>query len=174
VKRVCLIATASGNGKSTVGRLLAERLDVPFYELDGLYHGPNWTPATREELLAEVEPIVATETWVIDGTYRGLIGDVVLASADLVVWLDLPMRVWLPRLVQRSARRVLRKQELWNGNRERWQDVLHPMNSVVIYALRNYRKTRRTLTDELTRYPVLRLRTTAEVDEFLTSAARET
>jgi adenylate kinase family enzyme len=172
VKRVCLIASASGNGKTTVGRMLAERLGVPFHELDALYHGPNWTPATREELLAKVEPIVASEAWVIDGTYRGLIGDIVPESADVVVWLDLPIRIWLPRLVRRSARYVIRKQELWSGNRERWRDVLHPTNSVVIYALRNYRKTRRTLAKELTRFPVVRLRTTADVDAFLRNAER--
>src|SRR5918995_1415704 len=97
---------------TTTGRMLAERLGVPFSELDALYHGPNWTPAARDELLAKVEPIVATEAWVIDGTYRGLIGDIVPESADLVVWLDLPLRVWLPRLVRRSARYVIRKQEL--------------------------------------------------------------
>jgi hypothetical protein len=46
-------------------------------------------------------------------------------------------------------------------------DALHPTNSVVIYALRNYRRTRRTLAAELTRFPVARLRTSAEVDRFL-------
>jgi adenylate kinase family enzyme len=172
VKRVCLIATASGNGKTTTGRMLAERLGIPFYELDALHHGPDWTPATRDELLARVEPIVATDAWVIDGTYRGLIGDIVPESADIVVWLDLPLYVWLPRLLRRTARRVIRKQELWSGNRERWRDALHPTNSVVAYALRNFRKTRRTLDAELTRFPVARLRSTHEVESFLRDAER--
>jgi adenylate kinase family enzyme len=172
VKRVCLIATASGNGKTTTGRMLAERLGAPFYELDAFHHGPDWTPATREEMLARVGPMVAGEAWVIDGTYRGLIGDVVPAAADIVVWLDLPMRVWLPRLVRRTVRRVVRKEELWAGNRERWRDVLHPTNSVVLYALRNYRKTRRTLEGELARFPVVRLRSAREVDELLRRAER--
>jgi adenylate kinase family enzyme len=167
VKRVCLIASASGNGKTTTGRALAERLGVPFYELDALHHGPNWTEATPDELRAKVEPIVESDAWVIDGTYRGKLGDLVPAAAELVVWLDLPLRVWLPRLVRRTALRVTRKEELWNGNRERWRDVLHPTNSVVVYALRNHRRTRRTLASELARFPVLRLRTQAEVDRFL-------
>jgi adenylate kinase family enzyme len=167
VKRVCLIASASGNGKTTTGRALAERLGVPFYELDALHHGPNWTEATPDELRAKVEPIVESDAWVIDGTYRGKLGDLVPAAAELVLWLDLPLRVWLPRLVRRTALRVLRKEELWNGNRERWRDVLHPTNSVVVYALRNHRRTRRTLASELARFPVLRLRTQAEVDRFL-------
>jgi adenylate kinase family enzyme len=169
VRRVCLIASASGNGKTRTRRALAGRLGVPFYELDALHHGPNWKPATREELLARVEPIVASEAWVIDGTYRGTIGDVVPDAADTVVWLDLPLYVWLPRLVRRTARRVIRKEELWGGNRERWRDVLHPTNSVVIYALRNYRRTRHTLETELARFDVARLRSTAKVDRFLRS-----
>jgi adenylate kinase family enzyme len=169
VRRVCLIASASGNGKTRTRRALAGRLGVPFYELDALHHGPNWKPATREELLARVEPIVASEAWVIDGTYRGTIGDVVPDAADTVVWLDLPLYVWLPRLVRRTARRVIRKEELWGGNRERWRDVLHPTNSVVIYALRNYRRTRHTLETELARFDLARLRSTAKVDRFLRS-----
>jgi adenylate kinase family enzyme len=169
MRRVCLIASASGSGKTTTGRALAHRLGVPFYELDALHHGPNWKPATREELLASVEPIVASDAWVVDGTYRGKIGDVVPEAADLVVWLDLPVRTWLPRLLRRTARRVLRKEALWNGNRERWRDVLHPTNSVVVYALRTHRTTRRTLEAELARFEVARLRSAAEVDRFLRS-----
>jgi hypothetical protein len=65
--------------------------------------------------------------------------------------------------------RVVRKQELWNGNRERWRDLLHPTNSVVIHALRNYRTTRRDLEVELAPFNVTRLRSTAEVDRFLRS-----
>jgi adenylate kinase family enzyme len=169
VRRVCLIATASGCGKTTTGRALAARLDVPFVEMDALHHGPNWAPATPEELRASIDPVVALDAWVIDGTYRGKIGDVVTGAADVVVWLDLPLRVWLPRLLRRTAARIVRKQELWNGNRERWRDLLHPTNSVVIYALRNYRTTRRELEVELARFNVLRLRSTAEVDRFLRS-----
>jgi hypothetical protein len=67
---------------------------------------------------------------------------------------------------------VLRKEELWNGNRERWRDVLHPTNSVVLYALRTHRRTRRELERDLVRFPVARLRTQAEVDAFLERAAR--
>jgi adenylate kinase family enzyme len=154
--------------------MLAERLAVPFYELDALHHGPNWAPASPEELRAKVAPIVASDAWVIDGTYRGKIGDMVPEAADAVVWLDLPLRVWLPRLLRRTARRVIRREELWNGNRERWRDVLHPTNSVVIHALRNYRSTRLALAGELARFPVVRLRTTRDVERFLSDAERVT
>jgi len=147
---------------------------VPFHELDALHHGPSWTEATPEELRAKVEPIVATDAWVIDGAYRAKIGDLVLESADLVVWLDLPVRVWLPRLLRRTVRRIVTREELWNGNREELRYALDPRYSVVVYAVRGYRERRRRYASELVRFPLLRLRTTEEVEGFLRSARRAT
>ena len=45
-----MVASASGSGKTTVGKQLAERLGVPFVELDALVHGPNWTEISDEGL----------------------------------------------------------------------------------------------------------------------------
>jgi len=174
VRRVVIVSSASGSGKTTVGRALANRLGVPFHELDALHHGPNWTEATPEELRAKVEPIVESDVWVIDGAYRGKLGDLVFERADIVVWLDLPLHVWLPRLLRRTARRVISREELWNGNREQLRDLVHPQNSVMFFALRHYRDRRRRYPSELARFPVARLRTTGEVDSFLRNAARET
>lgn len=174
MRKVAIVSTASGNGKTTVGRALARRLGVPFHELDALHHGPSWTEATPEELRAKVEPIVATDAWVIDGAYRAKIGDLVLESADLVVWLDLPVRVWLPRLLRRTVRRIVTREELWNGNREELRYALDPRYSVVVYAVRGYRERRRRYASELVRFPLLRLRTTEEVEGFLRSARRAT
>ncbi|MGH3133411.1 MAG: adenylate kinase [Gaiellaceae bacterium] len=174
MRKVAVISSASGNGKTTFGRALAERLGVPFHELDALHHGPSWTEATPAELRAKVEPIVETEAWVIDGAYRGKLGDLVLERADAVVWLDLPLWVWLPRLLRRTVVRLIRREELWNGNRESLRDALSPRNSVVFFALRHYRRRRRTYPSELARFPVFRLRTQAEVERFLVAAARST
>jgi adenylate kinase family enzyme len=174
VKRVAIISSASGNGKTTVGRALAEKLGVPFFELDALHHGPNWAEPTIDDFRALVVPIVESDAWVIDGAYRGKLGDLVLESADLVVWLDLPLRVWLSRLLRRTALRVIRREELWNGYRERLRDVLHPQNSVIFFALRHYRDRRQRYPFELARFPVVRLRTTDEVDDFLRNAVRAT
>jgi hypothetical protein len=42
----------------------------------------------------------------------------VWAAADTVVWLDRPRATVMRRLIGRTARRALTRQELWNGNRE--------------------------------------------------------
>ena len=58
MRRVAVVGT-SGSGKSTFARALAERMGVPFTELDSLHHGPGWTEASPEELRARVEAAMA-------------------------------------------------------------------------------------------------------------------
>lgn len=89
---------------------------MPYHELDALHHGPNWVP--RPEFAADVAAFAATDTWVTEWQYRA-VRPLLLARADLLVWLDLTRlqvaRGLLPRTVVRRVRRV----ELWNGNVER-------------------------------------------------------
>jgi adenylate kinase family enzyme len=171
VRRVAVIATASGNGKTTFGRTLAERLGVPFVEMDSLVHGPGWLETSDEELRRRVEPILAGDGWVVDGTYQRKLGSLVPDAADTVVWLDLPLRVWLPRLLRRTARRWWRREELWNGNRESLRTTLFSGDSVIWYAVRNHRRRRRAWSTELARYPVVRLRSTEEVERWLATSS---
>lgn len=167
--RLAVLASASGSGKTTLGRELARRLDVPFVELDALVHGPNWTETADAELRARLAPTLALHGWVIDGGYRGKLGDLVLEQADLVLWLDLPVRVWLPRLVRRTARRLRGRETLWNGNRERVRDVVWGRDALIPHALRTCRERRRRYPGELARFPVVRLRSTRAVDAFTRS-----
>ena len=171
MKRVVLVSSASASGKTTLARELARRLCVPCHELDALNHGPGWTEATERELRAAVEPLVAGERWVIDGAYRGKLGDLVLAAADTVVWLDLPMRTWLPRLVRRTTRRIVSREELWNGNRETVRGALVGRDALIPYALRNFPRKRRVYPIELASYPVVRLGSAAEVERWLSQVA---
>jgi adenylate kinase family enzyme len=67
-KRFAVTASASGNGKTTLARELARRLDVPYVELDALVHGPGWAETPDEALRDQLGPILASDGWVIDGT----------------------------------------------------------------------------------------------------------
>jgi adenylate kinase family enzyme len=166
-RKVAIIASASGNGKTTLGRELAARLGVPFVELDALVHGPGWTETSDEELQRIVAPIVASDGWVIDGTYQRKIGRLVLDAAETVVWLDLPLRIWLLRLVRRSARRLRGGEPLWNDNRETLRSLLWGRESLFGYALTSHFRRRREWPAELAGHPVVRLRTPAEVERWL-------
>jgi len=159
----------SGSGKSTTGRALAERLGVPYVELDALHHGPGWVEATAEELRSRVRPIVAEDGWVIDGSYRAKLGAMVVERADTVVWLDLPIRVWLPRLTWRTLRRMVTGEELWNGNRERFRNLFERPN-IFEWAFRKHFERRRGFAAAVGAHPnarLVRLRSRRAVREFL-------
>ena len=123
IRRIVVVGSASGSGKTTLARELAAHLAVPFVEVDALYHGPNWTPTPTEILRERVSAVVSQDGWVIDGSYHRQLGTLVLDRAQLLVWLDLPTRVWLPRLLLRSMRRWATGEVLWNGNRESLRDL---------------------------------------------------
>lgn len=174
MRKVAIVTSAAGSGGTTVGRQIAERLGVPFYELDALFWKPGWVESTGDELRAAVEPIVATGAWVIDGSYQGRIGQLVLGRADVVVWLDLPLRVWLPRLVRRTLRRTRTDEELWGGNRETLRSGFFSRDALVVYALRHFRGRRRRYPARFADYEVVRLRSQTEIDAFLRSVEPET
>jgi adenylate kinase family enzyme len=167
VRRVAIIASASGNGKTTLGRALAARLGVRFVELDALVHGPDWAETPDDELKAILAPVLAEDGWVIDGNYTTKLGTLVLDAADTIVWLDLPTYVWLPRLARRTWRRVRRREELWNGNTERWRDAVWGRNSLFGYALTQQPRRRREYPRRFAGHDVTRLRSPRAVERWL-------
>lgn len=140
MERISVVGDA-GSGKTTVAAALASALDVPHVELDGIFHyRPGWTTRPRDEFRAEVERLTAGPGWVIDGNYGNEVQDLVWTRADTVVWLDLPRRVVMSRIVKRTLVRTIRRQELWNGNRERWRNFfsIDPYQSVIVWAWTQY------------------------------------
>jgi adenylate kinase family enzyme len=166
-RRIAIIATASGSGKTTLGRQIAAGLGLPFVELDAIVHGPNWQETPPAEVTARLRPVLETPGWVIDGSYQGKIGTVVLDAADEVVWLDLPLRVWLPRLLRRTWRRLVGREELWNGNRESLRSAIWGRDALIVFAFRTSARRRRDYPDRLAAYPLTRLRTTGEVTSWV-------
>jgi len=79
---------------------------------------------------------ISAEAWVVDGNYGSFVQDLVFALADTVVWLDLPRRVVMPRIVRRTLGRMAFRRELWNGNRERFRNLLEtdPQENIILWA----------------------------------------
>lgn len=172
--KVFVVSSASGSGKTTVGRELAARLSVPFLELDALVHGPNWRTTPDDEIDRMLAPTLTRGGWVIDGSCSRACADAILAACDTVVWLDLPMRVWFPRLARRNYSRWRTKEELWNGNRQLLRNMLWGREWLFVWAFRQHFRRRREYPVRLAPYNVRRLRTPVEVARFLASVPTPT
>ena len=142
MRRVSIIGT-SGSGKSTVGAFVADRLGVPYIELDSIFHQPNWTQLPVAEFERRVEEAAAGPSWVIDGSYSA-VRHLIWPRAECVVWLDLPRLLVTARVLRRTVKRCATRQQLWNGNRDRWRDLLStdPRTSAVAAAWKRYPELR--------------------------------
>lgn len=110
------VAGVSGTGKTALASRIAVLIGAPHFEIDGLYHGPNWVP--RESFLDDVRSMLAQDSWTTEWQYKAA-RPLLTERADIVVWLDLPFwTTTLPRLVRRTLHRRLKREVLWNGNIE--------------------------------------------------------
>ena len=128
------------------------------------------TPAgrgLRPRSSARVEQALAAapDGWVVDGNYFGKLGPLVLDRADTIVWLDIPYGKALRRAVRRTFRRALRREELWNGNRESFRIALS-RDSIVLWVIRTHRGFGAKWAGRLEGRKVLRV---TDVDAWLQS-----
>jgi len=177
MRRVSVVGVP-GSGKTTLGRRLAASLALPFIELDHIFHQPDWQDLATEEFRAAVSAAVSADGWVVDGNYSA-VRDLVWERADTVVWIDLPRRSVMRRVVWRTLRRALTREELWNGNREplsnfyRWD----PMENIIRYAWVTYPKSverySAAMEDPLhAGLTFVRLRSRRDVEAFVVTGSR--
>ena len=169
----------TGAGKSTLAERLAERLDLPFVELDALNFLPGWVALTDTDL-AEFERRVASATagerWVVAGSYSGTTQRVLWPRLETLIWLDLPITRIVPRVIARSWRRWRSRELLWGTNVERlWPQLkLWSDDSLIHWAITQHRRKRSWLGAQMLdprwgHIRFLRLRSPAEVAALVRS-----
>jgi adenylate kinase family enzyme len=171
MRRVNVIG-ASGTGKTTVGRRIAGAIGGRLIEIDALHFESDWVEVPDEELARRVAAAVeGTDAWVADGNYAS-VRHIIWAVADTVVWLDYPLRTALRQLTRRTVGRLVRREELWHGNRESWRGTFASRDSLYWWVLKTHRARRRTTEEWLARpeyadLVVHRFRTPAETERWL-------
>lgn len=131
-----MVAGTSGSGKSAFARAIAATLGIPYFEIDALYHGPNWTP--NPGFIDAVDSRIAEPAWVTEWQYSQ-VRDRLADRANLLVWLDLPRHVVMSSVVRRTVRRSFLGVELWNGNREPpLRSILTDRDHIIRWAWRTH------------------------------------
>lgn len=163
-----LVAGASGAGKSTLAAGISAKLGIPYTEIDSLLHGPNWEPCV--DFLHDVAGIADGENWVSEWQYADALA-ILAHRATMVVWLDYGWPLQMSRVIRRTVRRRLTRQELWNGNREGPLRTVFTDDEHVVRWAWQTRHHWRDLPERMSRdYPQLalvRLRSPREAQRWL-------
>ena len=181
-ERISVIG-GSCSGKSTFAEHLAGLIDGTYVELDALYWLPDWEGRPVDEFRSHVTAVLeGAPRWAVSGNYFGhRIPEITWARADTLIWLDLPLRTTLPRLLRRSWGRWRSNELLWGTNREnffRHLKLWDPTESLIAYTLQHAaekgRRDAAALKDpkwaHLRKY---RLRSSRAIESFLATADRE-
>ena len=173
--RFVIIGT-SGSGKSTFARAMAEATRSTYIELDNLHWGENWTPRPREVFAESVRRATAGDRWVADGNYSA-VREVLWPRATHVVWLNFSRAVVFSRIIWRTMLRVVRRDRLWQGNRESLGKAILSRDSILLWSFTTFAKNRVKYT-QLRRDPNYshlewsEFRKPAEAKAFLASFGR--
>ncbi|ALJ21527.1 toxin [Microbacterium sp. No. 7] len=175
------IVGVSGSGKSSLAERVAERTGWPRLELDAVFWDAGWAYRDLDEARRVVRGFADAhpDAWVVDGNWssrmQGLLDPGEPGGADVVVWLDHPRAVVMRRVIARTLRRGLTREELWHGNRERpatwlrWKPEENIVRwSWVQFPVMRERMLRRIAEGE----PVLRLRGQRAVEAWLDTLPR--
>ena len=172
-----IVVGSSGSGKTTFARSLGAVLGRPHVEGDALYWGPNWNARGDDELRRLVAEAAAGDRWVFDGNYWR-VRDLVWTRATDVVWLNLSLPRCFGRCLKRSVSRLIRREELWAGNRETFRETFFSRESVLWWLLTSFRGSRRRYRavfdgDEYAGLRKIELRRPRQAARFLTELAAQ-
>lgn len=174
MRRVSVIG-CSGSGKTTMARAISEQLGLRHLEIDSVFHQAGWTPRPDAALRTTIAEFARAKHWVIDGNYVSHgVGDIVWPAADTIVWIDPPRRTVMRRVIGRTLRRVITRQELWNGNREPWSNLysIRPEKNIILWSWTRFDGTRKRYEQAMAdgtwdHATVHRLRTRHDVEGLL-------
>ncbi len=168
-----LVHGTTGSGKTTLGKRIAAITGAPYVELDALYWEADWVEAPVHIFRNRVAEAIAGPAWVVDGNYS-VVQDLTWASADAIIWLDYSIARIYWQLLKRTLSRIVRREELWAGNREKLRTAFFSTDSLFVWALKSHWKKRRVMPERLAepRYAHLRctrIRSPRELERYLAS-----
>ena len=148
-QRVCILGN-SGSGKSTLAQALGARYGLPVIHLDQeLLHG-QFEPYPEDEERARHDRLIHLDKWIIDGRYSKLMS-ARFARADLVIFLNVPRWLVIPRAWQRTRQPDTRLGAPVGAKQVYNQELLaHQLKF-------NRRRRLQQLVDSLKEHPYLKL-----------------
>jgi adenylate kinase family enzyme len=86
IKKIVIVGI-SGVGKSTLGRMLADKHNLPLYYMDSLIWQQNWVEQSKDIICKNLEDISNKDNWIVEGWIDDYSNNILLHS-DAVIYLD--------------------------------------------------------------------------------------
>jgi len=166
MNKIMVIGVSAGAGKSTFARRLGELTGIEVTHLDRLYWKPNWVEAPSEEFSAAQQQVVQNEQWIIEGNYTGTF-TIREPHADAVIYLELPLRVCLYRVLKRRVQfHGKTRDDVGEGCKEKMDKAF------LKFIVSTYGARKKKMIERMQRYAdegktVHYLKTPTQIEEFL-------
>ncbi len=161
-----LIIGCGGAGKSTLARLLGDKLGLPVVHLDSIFWKPGWVEMDRDEFDARVREELMKEKWIIDGNFNRTMPERI-KYCDTIIYLDFSRMACLLGVLKRviTTYGTVRPDMgegcperfdldflkwVWNFNkekREKYYRLLNEVEGVETIVLKNRRAVKKFLKE---------------------------
>ncbi|KMJ57333.1 topology modulation protein [Bacillus sp. LL01] len=171
MKRIMVIGASAGVGKSTFANRLGKALDIDVFHLDAFFWKSGWVEASLEEFTnAQQEMIKKNNSWIVEGNYTATF-DIRAEKADTIIYLELPLRVCLYRVIKRWLTNLGKRRPDLGGEcteRMEW--------SFLKFIITTYRARKKAMKKRLDFYQedklVVRLKGKEAIEYFLQQIER--
>jgi len=168
------VVGTSGSGKSYFSEKLAEKLNIPYIEMDEVYWLANWNEPTNEVYFEKLEKVLSCDHWVLDGNYSRTQA-IKWQHVETIIWVDYSFARTLYQAALRAINRALTRKELWAGNRESWRKLLSK-DSILLWTVTHYRKNKTKYQSYIddpkySHIDFIRIKSPKEMSKFLSASS---
>jgi len=138
-KKIIITGTTC-SGKTTLGKKLSKKLNIPQIDLDDIHFLPNWIEKDAEKFIEDVNNETnSKDEWIVTGSYQTLLKDSVWKDASTIIWLDYPFGLIMHRYFIRTAKRLIYKEKCCGENYETLSRVFSH-DSLFFWIFKSYWK----------------------------------
>jgi adenylate kinase family enzyme len=172
LKKVAVFGNAGG-GKSTLARKLAKVTRLPLYPLDMLQFRAGGAEVPHDEYLKAHAELLTRDAWIIDGYGDRKSAWERFASADTLVYIDLPLVTHFAWVTKRLVRGLFQTPEGWPEGSPMISSTISSYRVLWLCHRRLTPKYRELVAEARHHKRVHHLRSAAEIDAFVAAVSAE-